>query len=288
MAAKRILIAGASGSAGYELLQQAKEAGHWVRAQARSTTHYGKLARYANDVVLADATNALTLAGITRDVDVVISCLGASVSLGNPEKRPFHHIDYLGNRNLLDQAIETGIERFVYVSVHLAPGYTHTAYVQAHEAFVDKLQLSRMPHTVVRPTGMFAAFVEMLAYARFGFVPTIGDGQSKTNPIHEGDVARICLECLEAGSPQAIACGGPDVFTRREIAELMFKVLDKTPFVLRMPVGLFRATGWLGALGSARKRELYEFYAAVATTNCVAHELGTRHLEDYLRGHILR
>jgi uncharacterized protein YbjT (DUF2867 family) len=285
--AKRILIAGASGSVGYELLQQAREAGHWVRAQARSTTHYGKLARYANDVVLADVANPLTLAGITREVDVVVSCLGAPVSLSHPEKRSFHHIDYMGNRSLLEQAVETGIERFVYVSVHLAPGYTHTAYVQAHEAFVDKLQLAKMPHTIVRPTGIFSALVDMLAYARFGFVPTIGDGQAKTNPIHEAEVARACLESVEGG-PQSIDCGGPDVYTRREVAELMFKVMDKTPFVFRMPPALFRASGWLGSIGSERKRELYEFFGAVAQTNCVAPEVGRMRLEDYLRGHILR
>ena len=280
---KRLLIAGASGSVGLATLRAAKEAGYWVRTLSRRMTHYPILARYANDVVLADATSTLAIQHIFEDVDIVISALGASVSPGATERRSFRAVDLAANRNLLTLAQKSGrIERFVYVSVHLSPGYTHTAYVQAHEDFVDSLQLSKMKFTIVRPTGIFSAFTEMLAYARFGFLPVVGDGQAKSNPIHEEDVARACLERLEGDSCQ-IDVGGPDTFTRREIAELAFSVQDRAPRVFLLPPYAFRWLGRLGAIGSPRKRDLFEFLGAVSTTTCVAPEYGQQHLEAYFR-----
>jgi nucleoside-diphosphate-sugar epimerase len=179
---KRLLIAGASGTVGLATLRAARDAGYWVRTLSRRMTNYPMLARYANDVVLADATSTLAIQHIFEDIDIVISALGAPVSPGAAERRSFRAVDLVANRNLLTLAQSSGrVERFVYVSVHLSPGYTHTAYVQAHEDFVDSLQLSKMRYTVVRPTGIFAAFTEMLAYARFGFLPVVADGQAKAS-----------------------------------------------------------------------------------------------------------
>jgi uncharacterized protein YbjT (DUF2867 family) len=286
LGSKRILIAGAGGAAGYELLKQAKAAGYWVRAQTRATANYSKLAPHANDVVLADATNALALEGLTRDVDIVVSCLGAPVAVGHPERRGYHRIDFIGNRNLMEQAKANGVERFVYVSVHLAPGYAETAYVRAHEAFVDHLQLSGLKHTVVRPTGMFNVFLDLLAYAKLGMVPLIGDGMARTNPIHEADVARVLLENLEEGPP-AISCGGPEIFKRRELVELMFRMIGRPARIVRMPPGLFRVMGKLAGLTSARKAELLEFAGAVSVSNAIAPLVGKERLQDYIAAHIL-
>ena len=280
---KRLLIAGASGSVGLATLRAAKEAGYWVRTLSRRMTNYPLLARYANDVVLADATSTLAIQHICEDVDIVISALGASVSAGASERRSFRAVDLAANRNLLTLVQKSErVERFVYVSVHLSPGYTHTAYVQAREDFVDSLQLAKMKHTIVRPTGVFSAFTEMLAYARFGFLPVVGDGQAKTNPIHEDDVARACLDRLDAESCQ-IDVGGPDIFTRREIAELAFRVQDREPRVWLLNRGVFNWLGRMGGIGSPRKRELFEFLGAVSTTTCIAPIYGTQHLEAYFK-----
>ena len=56
---------------GRELLAQAKAAGYWTRAQSRTMGQYTALAAAAHDVVIADATNGLTLEGIARDIDIV-------------------------------------------------------------------------------------------------------------------------------------------------------------------------------------------------------------------------
>lgn len=279
---KRVLLAGASGAIGSATLPLLRDRGYWVRALARDMRHYPALAAVAHDVVLTDATRTLATENLFNDIDIVVSALGGSVSPSAKEKKSYWAVDTFANRLLIEQAKKAGVERFVYVSVYLSQGYTQTEYVEAHEAVVERLAKSGVSYTIIRPTGIYAAFVEMLAYARHGFVPVVGDGTARTNPVHERDVAETIVENLEAG-PDSVGVGGPEIFSRREIAEMMFRVQGRKPRVVSMPPGLFKLLGWLHGVNSVRLRELYQFVGAVATTTCIAPRVGHRRLETYLR-----
>ena len=270
-----VLVAGATGAVGTELVRELMARHHRVRGLSR---HASTL---ADEAVQADATTA-DLSGVCQGVDVVISALGAPVSPNAQEKRGYEAVDYVGNSRLLAEALRSGVKRFIYVSVHVQEGYRHTRYIAAHEKFVEELRAAGISSTIIRPTGIFAAFVEMLQYARQGAVPVLGDGSAKSNPVHEADVAAAAINVLESG-PAAVDIGGPEIFTRRQIAEEMFRAVGRKPRVLPMPVGVF---GWLTklmSLGSPRKKELFEFVQAVAVTDCVAPALGQQRLADYLR-----
>jgi len=146
--------------------------------------------------------------------------------------------------DFFDAALAAGVKRFLYVSVHLEAGYRQTAYIQAHEEFVDALRRSGLNYSVIRPTGIFAAFGDFVNLARKGLTTVIGDGRARTNPVHQADVAGKLLENLESG-PTELSVGGPEVFTRREIAELAFAVIGKRPRVLPVPAAAFRwAQNW--------------------------------------------
>ncbi len=270
-----VLVAGATGSVGTELVRELMARHHRVRALSR------RPCTIADEAVQADATST-DLSGVCRDVEVIISALGASVSPNSKEKRGYDEVDYAGNSRLLAEAKKAGVKRFIYVSVHIEDGYRHTAYIAAHERFVEELRSSGISHTVIRPTGIFSTFAEILAFARKGPVPVLGDGQAKSNPVHEADVALAAINALEAG-PAEVNLGGPDVLTRRQIAEEVFGALRKKPRVMAMPVRVF---GWLTtlmSLGSPRKKQLFEFVQAVAVTDCVAPAVGRQRLADYLR-----
>ncbi len=70
-------------------------------------------------------------------------------------------------------------------------------YARAHESFVVLLRDSGLPSTVVRPTGFFSVFGESLHMARKGRGILIGSGGARTNPVHEEDVAAVCVEALD-------------------------------------------------------------------------------------------
>lgn len=271
----RVFVAGASGSVGSEVVRLAKAAGHQVGALSRSRKPDG----VADEVFTLDATSAAPDLG---GYEVVISALGAPVSVSHPERRGYRDVDLVANRNLLLAAQQAGVRRFVYVSVHVEPGYAHTAYIRAHEEFVEDLRRSSLSHSVIRPTGIFSAFDDFIGLARKGLATAISDGKARTNPVHAADVAELVMRDLESG-PAESSIGGPDVFTRREIAELAFRVLGKRPRIVHVPAPVFRLTAKLAAPFHPRLGDLLEFVTAVSTSDSLAPRLGRRRLEDYFR-----
>ena len=126
-----------------------------------------------------------------------------------------------------------------YVSLACARNLMHTEYARAHERFVDSLAASGLPHTIVRPSGFYGFLVEFLRMAWKNRGIVIGDGRAQTNPIHEGDVARACVEAL-TGDHREMPVGGPETYTRAKIVQLAFAALERPPRVQYMPPGLFR------------------------------------------------
>ncbi len=266
----RIFVAGATGAVGFEFVRLAKTEGHWIETLSRSAENARKLAGVADQVVVQDACRAVpNLDGI----DVVVSSLGAPVTMGGKEKRSFHEVDFKGNLKILEAAKAARVPRFIYVSVHVETGYSSTAYIRAHEEFVDALRNSGLSYSIIRPTGIFPALNDFVMMAQKGMATVVGDGGARTNPVHAADVAAVVFGLLASG-PLETSVGGPDVFTRREIAELAFKVIGKRPLVMSVPPGLFRfgakVVGWV----NPRMGDLLEFVTAVSLTDCVAPKVG--------------
>ena len=276
----RILLAGASGAVGLEVLHQLRQKGHWIRTLSRSEKNGARFRRFADETRFADAALADAAAGVCEGIDAVISCLGASVSLDSPEKRSYRQVDTAANIHLLEDAEKWGVKRFVYVSAHVEEGYRDTAYIQAHEDVVGRLRAARLESTVVRPTGIFSAFHDLVAMAKRGFGVTIGRGAARTNPIHQRDVALACVEVLEGGAEE-VEAGGPEVYTRREIVALAFAAVKRKPRIVRTPPAMFRLGSRVYRRFHTRKAELFEFVEAVATHDCIAPARGSLTLADY-------
>lgn len=280
----RILVAGASGQLGRCVVARLRALGHPVRTLSRRPEAAKLLEALGAEIRLADATEDGALAGVCDGVDVVCSCLGGSVSLRSKERRGYQEIDVAANRNLLAEARRAGVKRFVYVGAFRGAGWAGTAYARAHETFATDLAQSGIPHAVVRPTGLFSVFAELLDTARGGPLPVVGGGASRTNPIHDDDVAALCVDAIRSSEPAlAIDCGGPDVVTRREIDELCFAALGRKPRLMPVPALLMRVSARLIGLFHRRLGQLFEFATAVATNDCVAPSRGQRHLADFLR-----
>jgi uncharacterized protein YbjT (DUF2867 family) len=275
----QITIAGATGAVGFEAVRLAKADAHRVCAISFSGERARKLTGIADSITTLDATVAEP--DLTGS-EIVISALGAAVTVGASERRRYRDVDFVANMNILRAAKKAGVRRFIYVSVHVEPSYADTAYIRAHEDFVAELRRSGLSYCVIRPTGIFPAFNDFIDLARKGLATTIGDGKARTNPVHPTDVAQLIMQHLN-DSPAEAAIGGPDILTRRQVAELAFHVLGKRPRIMRVPPGVFRVGAKLAAPFNPRLGDMFEFVTAVTTTDCIAPALGTRRLEDHFR-----
>lgn len=275
----KVLVVGASGQLGREVVRLLKQNGYQVRILARKPAF--ALGLQVDEIFPADLTEPASLNGVAADVQAIISCAGASMkvdSLGN--RQSFYAVDWRGNLNLLAEAQRWPLEKFVYVSLAGANKLRHVEYADAHARFAEALAASSLPHTIVSPTGFFGFLLEILKYARQGRGLLIGDGRCRTNPIHEADVARACVEALQRPERE-LPVGGPEVFTRREITELAFEVLQRPPKLLAVNPGLFKALISPLRVINPRLHALMDFGCAVTQQDCLAPVYGEQRLRAY-------
>jgi uncharacterized protein YbjT (DUF2867 family) len=277
---ERVLVAGASGQLGRHVVSELRRRGYRVRALSRRPE---RLTGLVDEAVRGDLLDPASLAAACDGVDVVFSCAGASMDLNDlRDRRGPLEVDWGGNRNLLAAARAAGVRRFAYVSVYGGGAMRHLAYADAHERFVDELAGSGVDHTVIRPTGFFSFFGEMVKMAQRGRGIVIGSGEARTNPIHEADLARVCADAL-AGGAREVPAGGPETLTRAEIVHTAFRALGRAPKLTRVPPGLFRAAAVVARPLNPRLAALLAFGAEVSQVDCVAPAHGTQRLEDYFR-----
>lgn len=282
----RILVAGASGALGRLIVAELQARGHTVRAAVRRP---GSLPSTASrEVRTLDALKPGACKGLCDGVDAVVSTVGASVS---PSPlvgyRPYTRVDAVASAALIDEARRAGVRRFVYVS--LAGGDTSRTlnYAEGHERVVDALAKSTLPATVLRPTGFFCAMTALVDFAHRGVVPVFGDGSARTNPIAEQDLALAAAAAVDDPTPglSQVSLGGPDIFSRRQIALLAFESLGKRPRLIPTPVWLANAGATVAHPFNPRFAHFTRFAAHVMTHDCLAPCVGTRRLVDRFRDH---
>ncbi len=277
----KLLVAGASGVLGAEVVRLLREESWPLRIVSRKASVGRGLAGPNVEVVKADLTDASTLRGICDHVETVFSCAGASMRLGALRDRAsFEAVDLRGNLRLLEEAKRAGVGRFVYVSVFGGERMRSTRYADAHERFADLLRESGLDYGIVRPTGFFAFFGELLRMARKGRGIVVGSGAARTNPVHERDVAAVCIAAIRAGGGD-LPVGGPQILTRREIVELAFEVLDRPATLRSLPPAVLRLTAAPLAVVNPRLHALMHFGIEISQMDCIAPAVGRHTLRDY-------
>ena len=277
----RVLLAGASGSLGQEILRSLAERGHWVRTLSRGPRSAAML--FTGEHVRADLTRPDSLTGTCQGVDLVFSSAGSSMHLDDfRDRRRYLDVDFTGNRNLLREAEREGTPRFVYVSLHGGEKLRHNSYADAHERFVDALNASPVSSLVIRPTGFFSFLLQILRMAKRRRGVVIGDGSARANPIHHADLGDFSVDHLES-EREELSVGGPEVFSRRGIVELALRVAGRPERVRSVPEWVARAAATAARPLNPRIATLLAFGVEVSVTDVVAPAYGSRHLSDFFR-----
>jgi uncharacterized protein YbjT (DUF2867 family) len=274
---KSILVAGATGYIGGYVVQEFKSRGHFVRALARKPSRLDPLKDSVDEIIKAEITKPESLSGICDDIDVVFSSIGIT---RQKDKLTFWDVDFQGNRNLLKEALKSGVKQFIYVSVFSTPQMQDLEIVKAHEAFVDELKASGINFSIIRPTAYFSDIKAFFQLAQKGRAYLIGTGNSLVNPIHGSDLAEACAEILGTEKVE-MDIGGPEIFSYRDIAALAFKAVDKPAKYSAFPPWLSKLVVMATRLFSKHQGALFDFFTTAMTNDLVAPLGGKRTLESY-------
>jgi uncharacterized protein YbjT (DUF2867 family) len=190
-------------------------------------------------------------------------------------------VDYQGNRNLMAEAQQEAVKKFIYVSVFNAEKMKNLQGVRAKRKFEDELKKAGLDYSIIYPNGFFSDMLEYLKMAKKGRGFVFGSGEYKINPIHGKDLAEVCVDAVVEDRKE-IDVGGPDIYTHNEILNLAFDTLANTPKVSKIPLWVKNVTlNLLRFFTSSKTYGPAEFFMTVLATDMVAPEHGARCLEDF-------
>ena len=275
-----ILIAGAGGVLGRELVRQALSRGDHVAALALRKGELRVIEHPRLRIIEADVTKPEQLAGICKGMEQVISCIGITRLRG---KLTHEIVDYRGNLNLLEEAKRSGVAKFGFISpAGTELGFGHAPLIDAKHRFEQALQASGVPWVLFRSGGFFPDLAEMKALAAKGPLYAIGKGDSRSTPVHIPDLAAVMLAEMGAQTNAVVGIGGPEDLTWRETCEACFAALGKPPRISCAPVWLCKLALALIRPFSYRHWAMGRLLLFMSTHDVCTPKRGTVKLRDYL------
>ncbi|SIN27892.1 SDR family oxidoreductase [Micromonospora cremea] len=195
----RVLVTGASGRLGHEVLARLRDDGVSVRATSRRPRTGG-----AVEWVVIDLATGEGLTEAVAGMDAVLHLASA------PQGRRAYQVDVLGTRRLVVAAGAAGIQHLVYVSI-VGVDRVPIPYYRHKLAAEQVIAAGPVPWSVLRATQFPQLLDDLLtASARLGAV--IGDRAVLAQPVDPGEVAARLAARLVAGPLGGIEeYGGPQV-----------------------------------------------------------------------------
>lgn len=277
---EKILLAGASGALGLEVLKLLHQQKKQVRALVHTADGVEKVTQFTEDVWRVDASEGnQAIKDITKDISIVISTLGKSVSLFTNRGKSFVENDFYANSNILDDALKNKVKRFIYVSIKGAEKALEYEVAKSHKMFEDALEASGMDYTIIRPVGFFSGLNDLAIMAKRKIIPIVGEGKARTNSIHQKDLAKVLMENLYEG-PAIKEVGGPLVHTRREMADMIAEKLGGK--VIPVPEKVAEWGMFLPEMVDDNITAKLKYFKFVTTNDMIGEKHGDITFKEYL------
>jgi len=243
MARKVITLFGGSGFIGRYVVQRLARRGHTIRIATRHPQRASFLKPLGNvgqiTPIAASIGHEESIRQAVRGADLVANFVGILYERG---PRSFNAIHVEGARRVAAAAAAAGAERLVHISALGADPNAGARYARSkaegEKAVLDALPGASIlrPSIVVGPEDDF--FNRFAAIARLSPVlPLIGYGNTRFQPVFVGDVADAVTKLLlEPGyEGKTYELGGPQVYSFRELMELMLREIDRKRMLVNLP-----------------------------------------------------
>ena len=150
-----VLVVGATGALGHQIVERLRAGGKRVRALVRPTSNTDALRAAGVELVVGDLLEPDSLRRAIDGVDAVVS--SAAGYTGHTAGDTIE-TDYTGNENLADAAADVGVRRFVFTSILTCDQTPNIPHFWAKKVMEDRLAERGVPFVALRP----GAFVDMV------------------------------------------------------------------------------------------------------------------------------
>jgi NADH dehydrogenase len=238
----KVLVTGATGFVGREVVRQLHKTAHSIRILARSRNASRveeAVSCWGAEVHRGDVLDAASLDGAVNGTEAIIHLVGIVAEVG---ESTFENVHTRGTGNLVTAAQQAKVRRFVHMSALGTRPSAASRYHQTKWAAEELVRHSGLDFTIFRPSLIYGPqdqFINLFArMIRLSpVVPLMGSPRARFQPVSVEAVAAAFTKSL--GEPKSIGqtydlCG-PEVLTLSEILDRILDVLNRRRLKLHVP-----------------------------------------------------
>ncbi len=263
-----VLVVGATGDLGGRVVRELLARGKHVRALVREGSDADSLAGDGVEIVRGDLLNPDSLErALSGARAVVTTATGYRRNGSDPA------VDDQGNRNLVDAAAHTGVERFVFTSVATADQAESVAPFWQKKLIEDYLERSGVPFVAIRPGTLVGGEQDFWERdLRKDRLTAFGDPDTPHTLVHIDDVAAYLARAVDEPNAvgRRIEIGMERPLSNRELAKRFSKLRGREIKLRAIPWPLISATMRVAGLFSRKMRDFRALFAYFASGKYVA------------------
>lgn len=241
-----ITIIGGSGFVGRHIVRALARRGYRIRVACRRPDLAGHLQPLGNTgqimAVQANVRYPASLAAACEGAYAVINLTGVLYSAG---AQSFDAVHAFGAEASAKAARAARARVFIQMSAIGADANSSAEYARSKAEGEARARANFPGAIVIRPSivfgpedGFFNRFAEM---ARFSpFLPLIGGGETKFQPVFAGDVGEAVARLVDAGEAdgKTYELGGPEAFSFKELMQFTLDTIGRSRLLLPLPWGI--------------------------------------------------
>lgn len=249
-------VFGGSGFVGAQVVRALAKRGHRLRVAVRQPGRAYRLPMLGDvgqiEIVQANVRDD---ASVARALEGAEACVNLVAVLYESRRQTFEALHVEGAARVAAVAKAADVSRLVHMSALGASADSPSAYACSKAAGEAAIRTAFAEAAVLRPSVIFGpgdAFFNRFAAMAVSapFLPLIGGGQTRFQPVFVGDVAAAVAAALTdpAAAGQTFELGGPEIYSFEALMRLMLAVIERRRPLAPISFALARRLGGIGDL----------------------------------------
>ncbi|KAK9287152.1 hypothetical protein L1049_015563 [Liquidambar formosana] len=235
-----ILVVGATGTLGRQIVRRALDEGYDVRCLVRPRPAPADFLRdWGATVVNADLSKPETIPATLVGIHTIIDC-----ATGRPEE-PIKTVDWEGKVALIQCAKAMGIQKYVFYSIHNCDKHPEVPLMEIKYCTEKFLQDSGLTHVIIRLCGFMQGLIGQYAVPILEEKSVWGtDAPTRIAYMDTQDIARLTFIALrnEKLNGKLLTFAGPRAWTTQEVITLCERLAGQDANVTTVPVSVLKFT----------------------------------------------